>query len=80
MIKKLQFHKLNRQNGENAEEWMGRLWLLAIECNYKELDKQLKEQFVHGLKDSEMLGEIIKELTKICKNKEITSKNVLSQA
>ena len=50
---------------------MGRLQLLAIECNYKELDRQLKEQFIHGLNDTEMLGEIIKELTKIQENEEI---------
>ena len=41
-IKSLQFSKLSRQNGENAEEWMGRLWLSAIECKYKELHRQLK--------------------------------------
>ena len=46
MIKSLQFHKLNRQTGENAEEWMGRLRLAAIECNYKEINRQLKEQFM----------------------------------
>ena len=42
MIKLLQFHKLSRQKGENAEEWMGRLWISAIDCNYKELDRQLR--------------------------------------
>ena len=63
-IKSLQFHKLSRENEENAEEWMGRLWLLVIECNYKELDIQLKEQFIHGLNDNDMLGDIIWELTK----------------
>ena len=57
---------------------MGRLWLLAIECNYKEVDRQLKEQFIHGLNDIEILGKIIKELTKICENEEITSESVLS--
>ena len=57
---------------------MGKLWLSAIECNYKEIGRQLKEQFIHGFNDTEMLGEIIKELTKICENEEITSKNVLS--
>ena len=73
-IKSLQFPKLNRQNGENAEEWMGRWWLLVIECNYKELNRQLKEQFIHGLNDTNMLGEIIWELTKMHENREITSK------
>ena len=41
-IKSLQFHKLSRQNGENAEEWMGKFWLSVIECNYKELNRQLE--------------------------------------
>ena len=56
---------------------MGRLQLSARECNYKELNRQLKEQFIHGLNNNDMLGEIIKELTKIHKNREITSENVL---
>ena len=73
MIKSLQCYKLSRHNGEKTEEWMGRLWLSLIECNYKEIDRQLKEQFIHGLKDTEMLGEIIKELTKVHENEEITS-------
>ena len=59
---------------------MGRLWLSAIECNYEELDRQLKEQFIHGLNDTDMLGEIIWELTKIHENEKIMSKNVLSWA
>ena len=41
---------------------------------------QLKEQSIQDLNDTEMLGDIIKELTKICGNEEITSKNVLSWA
>ena len=32
-IKSLQFCKLSRQNGKNAEEGMGRLWLSAIGHN-----------------------------------------------
>ena len=58
MIKLLQFCKLWIKDGENAEEWMGRLQLSAIECNYKQLDIQLKEQFIHGLNDTDMLGKI----------------------
>ena len=63
-IKSQQFCKLSRQNGENAEEWMGKLCLSTVECSYKELDGQLKEQFIHGLNDTDMLAEIIRELTK----------------
>ena len=64
-IKSLQFHKLSRQNFENAEEWMGRLRLAAVDYNYKERERQLKEQFIHGLNDTDMLAEIIMELTKV---------------
>ena len=33
-----QFYKLGRKMNENAEEWMGKLKLAAVECNYKEID------------------------------------------
>ena len=78
MIKSLQVCTFIRHNWENAEEWMGRIWLSAIECNYKEIDRQLKEEFIYVLNDTEILGELIKELTKICENEEITRENVLS--
>ena len=42
-IKSLQFHKLARQPYENAEECIGRPRLTVIECNYTEIDRQLKE-------------------------------------
>ena len=42
---------------------MGRLITAAVECIYKEVDRQLKEHFIHRLNGSEMLTEIIKELT-----------------
>ena len=62
-IKLLQLRKLCRYEDENVEEWMGRLWVAAVECNYQEVNRQLKEQFVHGLNNKSMLEEIIKELT-----------------
>ena len=54
LIKSLQFIKLCRSQNENAEEWIGRLKIMAAECNYQELDRQLKEQFIHGLNDKDM--------------------------
>ena len=39
--------------------------MLAVECNYQEVDRQLKEQFIHRLNDTEMLEEITTELTKV---------------
>ena len=62
-IKSLQFRKLCRSEEENAEEWMGRLCMAAVECNYKEIDCQLKQQFIHGLSNKNMLDEVIRELT-----------------
>ena len=53
-IKLLQFRKLCRSENDSAEEWMGWLWMVAAECGYKEVDRQLKEQFIHGLNDKIM--------------------------
>ena len=36
-IKSLQFRKLYRYENENVEEWMGRLCIAAVECNYQEI-------------------------------------------
>ena len=58
-VKSLQFRKLYRLENESADEWMGRLHVAAAECNYRELDRQLKEQFIHGLNDKLMPDEII---------------------
>ena len=59
---------------------MGRLKTAAVECNCKEIERQLKEQFTHGLHDEEMLVEIITELTKCDENTTIHSENVLTLA
>ena len=62
-IKSLQFRKLYRYDDKNVEEWMGRLQVATVECNYQEVNRQLKEQFINGPNDKCMLEEIIKELT-----------------
>ena len=56
---------------------MGRLQEAAAECNYREVDRQLKEQFIHGLNDKSMLDEVIRELTAKNNNEQTTSKDVL---
>ena len=76
----LQFRKLYRYKDDNVEEWMGRLWVAAVECNYQEVDRQLKEQFINGLNDKCMLEEIIKELTATNNDDHITSGDVLAWA
>ena len=59
---------------------MGRLCIATVECNYQEIDRQLKEQFFHGLNDKHMLEEIIKELTVTSNDDYITSGGVLAWA
>ena len=57
---------------------MDRLWLSAVECNYQEIDRQWKEQFIHRLNDMDMLGKIIRDLTKVKIGSVITSEDVLA--
>ena len=80
MIKPLQLRKLCRVEDECAEEWMGHLHMAAAECDYKEVDRQLKEQFIHRLNDKVMLDEIIRELTSETSSEQMTSKDVLAWA
>ena len=76
-IKLLQFRKLYRFEGKSAEEWMGRLCMAVAKCNYREVDCQLKEQFIHGLNDKVMLEEVIRELMAKNNNEQTTSEGVL---
>ena len=67
-----------RLEGENADVWMGRLHVVATECNFRELDRQLRAQFIHGLNDKPMLEEILRELTTKNNDKQMTSEGVLA--
>ena len=59
---------------------MGRLCVAAAGCNYREVDQQLKEEFIHVLTDKIMLDEVIRELTAKSNNKQTTSEDVLAWA
>ena len=76
-IKSLQFRKSYRLEGESMEEWIGRLWIAVVEYNYKEVDRHLKEQFMHGLNDRVMLDEIVRELMAKNNSEEINCEDVL---
>ena len=76
-ILSMQYCKLTREQNENAEEWMGRIRLKVIECSFKERDRRLKEQFINGISNEEMMTKIIREVTQIKKNK-ITSEQMLN--
>ena len=55
----LQYCKLNRCENDYVEELMGKLCIMAAECNYKEMDIHLKGRFNNGLNDDGMIVEII---------------------
>ena len=57
---------------------MGHLHMAAAEYGYKEIDRQLKEQFIHRLNDKVMLDEIIRELTSKTSSQQMTGKDVLA--
>ena len=76
IIKSLQFRKLCQLESKNVEEWMGRLDVAAVVHNYREVDRQLKEQFIHGLIHKCMLEAIIKELTTAKDDDWITSEGM----
>ena len=76
-IKSLQFRILYRFEGESTEEWMGRLRIAVAECNYKEIDRQLKEQFMHGLNNKAMLDEVVRALTAKNSSKQMNSEDVV---
>ena len=56
------------------------VFVALVECGYREIDRQLKEQFIHGLNDKGVLDEIIKELTTKSKDKQTTGEGVLAWA
>ena len=75
IIKSLQFRQLCRHEGGTSRNgWGG---VAAVECNYKEIDHQLKEQFIHGLNNKMMLDKVIRELTTKSSNDQMTSEDVL---
>ena len=49
-------------------------------CGYNEQDRRLKEQFMNGINDENVMTKIIMELTAIRKTNEITNEQVLSWA
>ena len=73
----LQYCKLSRQNNENSKQWGGRLRIMAAECNYKELDRYLKQQCINGLNDDDMMVEIILEFTSLVDTTSVASEQIL---
>ena len=53
--------QVSQQHNDNAEKLMDWPRIAVVDRNYKEIDMQLKEQFIHGLNDDGMIIEISKE-------------------
>ena len=49
---------------KSLQEWMDRPHIKAAECYYKECNRRLKEKFINGIDNEEIMQEIIKELIK----------------
>ena len=43
---------------------MGHLRIKANECCYKEKDRKLKEQFINGMNDDDMMTKVIRKVNK----------------
>ena len=56
----LQYHKLHRKSIWSTQEWMGRLRNKTKECQHKDYDRSLTEQFINGLNDNEMVDGILR--------------------
>ena len=80
MILSFQYHRLRRQQSENAKECIGHLRIKANECAYEGKDRTLNEQFINGINDDGMMTEIVRELTTRKMTSEITSELVLCSA
>ena len=53
------------------------LWTFALECDYKEYDRELVVHFIHGLDDESMKSEILKEASVVENINDVTSERLL---
>ena len=57
---------------------MGSFRIMLADCNYKETDRCLKEQYINGMKDDTIMTEIIRGLMAIYDTSSVTSGQVLA--
>ena len=62
IIISLWYCKLHRKSNESSQEWIGRLQTKAAECVYNEYDRLLREQFIGGFNDKDMIEENLREV------------------
>ena len=76
IILSLQYRKLSRQAAETKKDWMGRLRKMALDCQCKETDMYLKEQFINGINDDVVITEMIRKLMAINDTSSMSSRQV----
>ena len=59
---------------------MGRLQIRVAECEFKELDRKLKDHFIDGLNDDGMIMDTMWELTSMMDGSLVTSGQALAWA
>ena len=55
---------------------MGKLHAKAVECDYKEYNRELKEQLIYGLDKEGMVSEVFREVSAVEDINDVTSKGV----
>ena len=63
MVSSLNNGNLQRKRNESAQEWIGRLWMKAPECDFKEYNRLQGEQFIYGLDSDGMISKILGEVS-----------------
>ena len=54
--------KLYEKSNESAQECMGRLWTKVKECEFKDYDRLLTEEFIGGIDNDGNKMEILREV------------------
>ena len=62
-MRRFKFHSRNRDSGESVTNFVTALRKLAAECEFTDLDDQLRDRIVCGINDAEMQRQMLRETT-----------------
>ena len=77
IIISLQYCMLHKRNNEFVQKRIGRLSTKTVECQYKEYNMLLTEQFICGLNEDGMISEILNEVATLEDIKDATGECIL---
>lgn len=61
VMERFNFHKARQEETESVADFATKLKKLSLNCNFKEINVALRDQFVCGLKDHETKVELFKK-------------------